>query len=190
MATWKIDPLHSDVHFKTRYLVISSVSGEFKEFEGTIETSHDDFANARIRFSAQTASICTNNDKRDEDLRHSDFFDVSKFPTLIFESDAFAPQADSEYVLMGRLTIKGGTKPVTLKVISGGRNTDPDGMERAGFEVSGSINRYDYGLVWSLLTESGAIILGEEVKIHANIQLVRVATAKSPSSEVLHHVET
>lgn len=190
MTTWKIDPQHSDVHFKVRHLLISSVTGEFKDFEGTVEASSDDFTNARIRFTAETASVCTNNDKRDEDLRHADFFDVHKHPQLTFVSDAFVPQSDTEYVLMGRLTIKGGTNPVSLKVTSGGRATGQDGADRVGFEVSGSINRYDYGLVWSLLTESGAIILAEEVKIHANIQLVKVSGSHVSHPEHAHHIET
>jgi polyisoprenoid-binding protein YceI len=175
MATWKIDPLHSDVHFKVRHLVISSVTGEFKKFEGTVEADDDDFSHAKIKFSADTDSIYTNNEKRDEDLRHEDFFNVAKFPKLTFESTIFGPLTDNEHLLRGNLTIKGGTKPVDLKVIYGGRAMDREGRERAGFEVTGIVNRYDYGLIWSLLTESGAIILSEDVKIHANIELIKVS---------------
>jgi polyisoprenoid-binding protein YceI len=175
MSTWKIDPLHSDIHFKVRHLVISTVTGEFKKFEGTVETTGDDFSNAKITFSAETGSVDTNNEKRDNDLRHEDFFDVARYPALRFVSTIFGPVSDTEYLLKGKLTIKGGTKPVDLKVIFGGRAIDREGMERAGFEVSGMVNRYDYGLVWGLLTESGAIILGEDVRIHANIELIKVS---------------
>ena len=174
MSKWIIDPLHSDVHFKVRHLLISSVTGEFKKFEGTVETPDDDFSHAKITFSADTGSVYTNNEKRDEDLRHADFFDVAKFPKLTFESTIFGPLAENEHLLRGNLTIKGGSKPVDLKVTSGGRAIGAEGRERIGFEISGSVNRYDYGLMWALLTESGAIILGEEVKIHANVQLIKV----------------
>ena len=174
MTKWIIDPRHSDVHFKVRHLLISSVTGEFKRFEGTVQSTTDDFAGARITFSAETDSVDTNNAKRDEDLRYADFFDTEKFPLLTFESSSFDHIAENEYLLKGILTIKGVSNPVSLKVMSGGQTIDMAGGERAGFEVMGSVNRYDYGLVWALLTEAGAIILGEEVKIHANIELVRV----------------
>ena len=175
MAKWIIDPQHSDIHFKTRHLLISTVTGEFKKFEGTVETDGDDFTNARISFSAETASVYTNNEKRDEDLRKNDFFDVDKFPKLEFHSTSLNPDKDEEFCLKGDLTIKGVSKQVALKVISGGGALDPEGRARVGFIVEGHINRYDYGLIWSLLTESGGIILAEDVRIQANVQLVKVS---------------
>jgi polyisoprenoid-binding protein YceI len=173
MSKWIIDTQHSDVHFKTRYLLISSVTGEFRRFQGTVETDGDDVANARITFSADTASIDTNNEKRDAHLREEDFFNVAKFPAMSFESTSFYHTAPEEFTLIGNLTIKSGTKPVTLKVTNGGRSVDQQGKERMGFEITGKINRYEFGLVWSLLSEAGAIILHEEVHIHANIQIVK-----------------
>jgi polyisoprenoid-binding protein YceI len=173
MSKWIIDPLHSDVHFKARHLLISWVTGEFKQFEGSAETASDDFSDTQITFSADTGSIHTNNEKRDKHLKEEDFFNVAIFPTMTFISTAFTRTAENEYMLMGNLTIKTGTKPVTLHVVAGGKSRDSEGKERMGFEVTGKLNRYDFGLVWSLLSESGAIILGEEVKVNANIELVK-----------------
>ena len=175
MAKWIIDSLHSDIHFKARYLLISSVTGEFKKFEGTVETSGNDFTNAKIIFSADTASIDTNNEKRDAHLKEEDFFNVAKHPKMEFEATAFYPAGEDEHILAGKLTVKSGSKPIQLKVVPGGIGIDPEGKERAGFEITGSINRYDFGLVWGLLSESGALLLGEEVRIVANIQLVKVS---------------
>ncbi len=173
MSKWIIDPQHSDIHFKARHMVISTVTGMFKTFEGTVVTSGDDFKDAKIKVMVDAASIDTNNANRDHHLREEDFFNVAKFPKVEFESISLTLMGDNEYKLTGLLTIKTGTKRVELKVTSGGTGTDAQGKLRAGFEVSGSINRYDFGLVWTLLSEAGAIILGEEVQIHANIELIK-----------------
>jgi polyisoprenoid-binding protein YceI len=175
MAKWIIDPQHSDVHFKTRYMLISSVTGEFKNFEGTVESKGDDFTDATITFSADTDSVYTNNAQRDLHLKEEDFFHVAKHPKMTFTSTGFYHSDSEEFLLRGDLTIKTGSRPVALKVTNGGRAVDAQGRERAGFELSGSINRYEFGLVWALLTEAGGLLLGEEVKIHANIQLVKVS---------------
>ncbi|MCW3128184.1 MAG: YceI family protein [Bacteroidetes bacterium] len=176
MAKWIIDAQHSDVHFKTRYLVISSVTGEFKKFEGMVDAGDSkDLAGAKITFSADTDSVDTNNADRDAHLREPDFFDVAKFPKMYFESDGFRHLQGNEYSLTGQLTIKGVSRPIELNVIAGGMVTDTKDRERAAFEITGSLNRWDYGLMWSLLTEAGAIVLGEEVKIHVTVQLIKVS---------------
>ena len=173
MSKWIIDKGHSDVHFKVRYLVISSVVGSFTSFEGTVETDGDNFEGARIWFSADTSSISTNNEKRDADLRHKDFFDTAHFPKLEFSSTSYTHEGNG-YILRGKLTIKGVTQQVDLNVTQGGIEKDPEGKVKAGFELEGSVNRDKFGLIWSTLMESGAIILGEDVKIMANIQLIKV----------------
>lgn len=174
MSKWIIDREHSDVHFKARHLVIATVTGSFRRFEGSVEGSQDDLTNARVTFSAETDSVDTNNEKRDAHLKEDDFFNVKKFPKMHFESDTFRHISGDDYALTGKLTIKGVTLPIELKVVSGGGIKDAQGQDRMAFEVTGKLNRWDYGIMWNLLTEAGAIILGEEVKIHCNVQLVKV----------------
>lgn len=174
MATtkWAIDPSHSEIQFKVKHLVITTVTGSFKEFSGAVEAG-DDFENAAISFEALTDSVNTSSEQRDAHLKGADFFDTEKFPTLGFTSTKFAKTATGEFVLEGNLTIKGVTKPVTFDVEYGGTATDPWGNVKAGFELSGKINRKDFGLTWNALTEAGGALVSEDVKLVANIQLIK-----------------
>jgi len=173
-TTWTIDPAHSEVQFKVKHLVITTITGSFKEFNGTVVTD-DDFENASIRFEASVHSISTNNEQRDTHLRSADFFEVEKYPKFFFESSSFMKKGEDNYELKGNLTIKGITKPVTLTVEYGGIMTDPWGNVKAGFELKGHINRKDFGLTWNATTEAGSILVGEDVKLQANIQLLKTA---------------
>ncbi len=178
MATatkWVLDPMHSEVTFKIKHLVISNVTGMFKKFEGTCEAPSDDFEGAEIDFSLDVDSIDTNQEQRDVHLKSPEFFDAEKFPKITFKSTSFTKTGDNEYDLNGNLTIKDVTKPVTLKVEFGGTANDFYGNLKAGFEVTGKINRKEFGLVWGGITEAGSIVLGDDVKLSINAQFAKQA---------------
>lgn len=172
---WAIDPMHSEVQFKVKHLVISTVTGSFKNFEGTVETEGEDFADAKIEFSLDINSVDTGQEQRDAHLKGADFFDAEKYPHISFKSTSITKEGDDDYKLTGDLTIKGITKPVTLEVEHGGIATDSYGNTKAGFEIKGKINRKDFGLTLNVVTEAGSVVIGEEVKLTANIQLAKQA---------------
>ncbi|WP_149242336.1 YceI family protein [Dyadobacter sp. 32] len=175
MATatkWVIDPTHSEIQFKVKHLVISTVTGSFKTFEGTVESETEDFEGAKVSFSADIASIDTNMAQRDEHLKSGDFFDAEKYPKLTF-SGVLTSKGDESYSLSGDLTIKNTTKPFTFAVEYGGNMTDFYGQNKAGFEISGKLNRKEFGLEWSAVTEAGGVVVGDEVKLIANVQVVK-----------------
>ena len=176
MATtkWVLDPMHSEVQFKIKHLVISTVTGAFKKFDGSAETEGDSFDNAQVRMSLDVDSIDTNQEQRDQHLKADDFFAVATFPHITFESTGLT-KSGSDYTLTGNLTIKDVTKPVTLDVEYGGTATDFYGNTKAGFEVSGKINRKDFGLTWEGITEAGSIVVGEDVKLIASVQFAKQA---------------
>lgn len=175
MTTWIIDAMHSEIGFKVKHLVISTVSGKFKNFEGTIEAEGDDFNNAKVSFSADIDSIDTNVADRDAHLKSPDFFDAANHPKLIFESTGFTNKGGSDYVLEGNMTIKGVTKPVTLNVEHGGTGPNAYGQTVAGFELKGKINRKDFGLNWSAVTEAGGIVVSDDVKLVMDVEVVKQA---------------
>ena len=177
MAKWTIDPMHSEVHFKVKHLVISTVTGAFNKFEGTAEADTDDFSNASIHFSLDVDSIDTNQEHRDGHLKSPEFFDAAAFPHITFASTSFTHKSGSDYSLKGNLTIKGVTKEVELPVEFGGIATDPYGNVKAGFDISGTVNRKDYGLNVNMVTDAGSIVLGEEVKLVLSVQLAKQAAA-------------
>jgi polyisoprenoid-binding protein YceI len=164
-TTWDIDAFHSEILFKVKHLVITTVTGKFKNFSGKVES---------IEFSADVNSIDTGAEGRDTHLKSTDFFDAEKFPELSFKSTGFRKKGD-DYILNGDLTIRDITRPVELMVEFGGIAKDPFyGKTKAGFELNGKINRKDFGLVWGALTETGGALVSDDVKLHANIQLNRV----------------
>jgi len=176
MATatkWVLDPMHSEVQFKVKHLVISTVSGFFKSFEGELETDNDDFTNAKISFSLDINSIDTNQSQRDEHLKSAEFFDAEKYPKISFKSTSFTKTGDEEYKLAGDLTVKDVTKQLTLDVEFGGSADDFYGNTKAGFEITGKINRKDFGLTWSGVTEAGAVVVGEDIKLLINVQFAK-----------------
>ena len=172
---WAIDPMHSEVQFKVKHLVISTVTGSFKNFEGTVETEGDDFADAKIEFSLDINSVDTGQEQRDAHLKGADFFDAEKYPHISFKSTSITKESGDDYKLTGDLTIKDVTKPVTFEVEHGGIATDFYGNTKAGFEIKGKINRKDFGLTWDGVTEAGSIVVGEDIKLSANIQLAKQA---------------
>ena len=170
---WKIDPTHSEIQFKVKHLVISTVTGSFNTFDGSVETEDDDFAGADVRFEADINSITTNNEQRDGHLKSDDFFNAEKFPKLTFESASFEKTGDDTYKMAGNLTIRDVTKKITLDVVYGGTVVDPYGQTKAGFEVTGTINRKEYGLSWSAVTEAGNLVVADNVKLIMNVQFVQ-----------------
>jgi polyisoprenoid-binding protein YceI len=173
MATYKIDAAHSEITFKVKHLMITNVTGNFTKFDATLEGNEDDFSDAQISFEADVNSINTNNVQRDEHLKSADFFNVETFPTLSFKSKSFAKKSKDEYALLGDLTLKGHTKSVELNVEFGGIATDPYNQTKVGFEINGKINRQDFGLTWSAVTEAGGIMVSDEVKLAFNVQMIK-----------------
>jgi polyisoprenoid-binding protein YceI len=171
-TTWAIDPTHTEVQFKVKHLVISTVTGFFKKFSGSVESESEDFDGAQVTFSLDTNSIDTNQTDRDNHLKSADFFAADQYPTVDF-TGSLTKVEGSEYTLDGALTIRGTTKAVALKVEFGGTVVDPWGNTKAGFEINGKINRKDYGLTWNALTEAGGMVISDEVKLHINVELAR-----------------
>lgn len=174
-TTWAIDPTHSEIQFKVKHLMISTVTGQFNTFSGTVETDGDDFTTAKVRFTADINSISTNNEQRDTHLRSGDFFDAENHPQLVFEADKLEKIGDENYKVHGTLTMRGISKPVILDAELGGMAQDPWGNTRAGFTLNGKINRKDFGVSFGMLTETGGIALSDEVKIVASAQFVKQA---------------
>ncbi|MBE7170138.1 MAG: polyisoprenoid-binding protein [Williamsia sp.] len=172
---WVLDPTHSELAFKIRHLMITNVSGSFKNFHAEVETEESDFSTAHVDLSADMDSIFTNNVQRDAHLRTSDFFEAETYPELKFTSTNIEKADSDSFALYGELTLKGVTKPVKLHVEFNGLTKDPWGGERAGFVVTGKVNRNDWGVNFNAVLETGGVMLGEEVKINSEIQLVRQA---------------
>jgi polyisoprenoid-binding protein YceI len=178
MATtkWALDPAHSELQFKVKHMMITTVTGGFDTFKVTAETEGEDFSTAKISLEVETASINTGSADRDKHLRSGDFFDVEQFPSMKFEATEFKPDGSgSDYVLKGDLTIRGVTKAVKLDVEFGGIGKDPWGNTKAGFTLSGKINRKDWGLNWNAALEAGGVLVSEEVRLLGEIQLAKVA---------------
>lgn len=173
MATYKIDVDHSDIMFKVKHLMISTITGNFKKFDSTVEMTADDFSDAKISFEAQVDSIETKNAQRDAHLKSDDFFNAEKFPLLTFSSEKIERVSGEEYKLTGDLTIRDVTKSISLLVEFNGSAKDPWGMERMGFEITGKIDRKEYGLAWSALTEAGGLVVSDEVKLIMNVEMIK-----------------
>ncbi|MBD2699139.1 YceI family protein [Spirosoma sp. BT702] len=170
---WVLDPTHSELGFKIKHLMISNISGSFQQFQVEVETENDDFRTAQIRAAAEIASIHTNNEQRDHHLRNSDFFEAETYPRLSFQSTKVEQQDEDNFTVYGDLTMKGVRKPVQLKVEYSGVTKDPWGGVRAGFTITGKLNRSDWGINFNGVLETGGLALSEEVKINSEIQLVK-----------------
>lgn len=171
--TWILDPAHSEIQFKVKHLMITTVTGYFKKFDLQVETETDDFTTAsKIEFTADIDSIDTNNDQRDTHLKSADFFNTEEHGQLIFKGKGYSANGD-EATLEGYLTIRGTTKPIKLKVEYGGTVVDPYGQTKAGFTVTGKISRKEYGLTWNAVTEAGQVVVSDDIRILCEIQLVK-----------------
>lgn len=173
MNVWKIDPVHSEIKFKVKHLVISTVSGNFDKFDALIESENEDFSEARITFEADANSINTKNEMRDGHLKSADFFDSANHPKIVFTSRSFEKNGEDSYKLTGDMTMRGVTKEINLDVVYNGTAKDMYGNDIAGFEITGKLNRFDFGLAWNTLTEAGGIAVGSEIKIEIFAEMKR-----------------
>jgi polyisoprenoid-binding protein YceI len=172
---WKIDTAHSEIQFKVKHLMITNVTGYFEKFDLEVETEDDGFTKAEsIVFTADVDTINTNSQQRDTHLKSADFFDAANHSQLRFVGKQLEPSGE-DYLLDGDLTIRGITKPVTLKVEAAGTVVDPYGQTKAGFTVEGKIRRKEFGLTWDAVTEAGSVVVSDEIRIHCEIQLVKQA---------------
>lgn len=175
LTKWGVDPLHSEVQFKIKHLVISTVTGSFNSFSGGAVSTDGELEGAAIHFAIDVNSIDTNQSQRDEHLRAGDFFDAASHPQITFQSTSFTKVKGDQYKLVGDLTIKGITKSVEVDAEYGGTAKDAWGNTKIGFEVTGKINRKEFGLTYHAVTETGGLALGDDIKLMANIQLAEVA---------------
>jgi polyisoprenoid-binding protein YceI len=169
---WVVDPTHSELLFKVKHLMITNVKGEFRKFDASIVANGEDFSQAKVKATIDADSVFTNNDDRDKHLKSEDFFNVENHKTLEFEGTSFEKLDDQNYKLKGNLTIVGETKEVTLDVEYGGTAVDPWGNKKAGFSISGKINRKEWGLNWNAALEAGGVMVSDAVKINAEVQFV------------------
>ena len=178
---WVVDPVHSEIQFKVKHLMITTVTGYFRKYDIQVETEGDDFTSAStIVFTADIDSIDTNNAQRDTHLKSGDFFDAEQHKQLIFKGKKYQKSGD-EYQLTGDLSIRGTTKPITLKVEFAGIVVDPYGQTKAGFTIDGKVSRKEFGLQWNAVTEAGQVVVSDEIKIHCEIQLVKQARENTDS---------
>lgn len=173
VTKWAIDAPHSEISFKVKHLMITTVSGHFNKFDLEVETGNDDFSTAKkVEFTADIDSIDTKNEQRNAHLRSADFFNIEQNPKLKFSGKKYVVEGDGGK-LYGDLTIAGITKPIMLDVDFGGLVKDPWGGERAGFNVKGKLSRKEFGMTYNAALEAGGVVVGDEVKINAEIELVK-----------------
>ncbi len=170
MKKWIIDPTHTEVGFKVKHMMFTNVKGNFNDYTANIQLN-EDLKDAQLEFEAKIDSIFTNNTDRDNHLKSADFFDVEQYPTLNFKSTKIEGSGN-DYEITGNLTIKGITQPIKLNAEFSGLMTDPWGNTKVGLNLDGKINRKDFGLTYNAALETGGVLIGEDVKLNAEIQLV------------------
>jgi polyisoprenoid-binding protein YceI len=170
---WKVDPAHTEIQFKVKHLMITTVTGYFREFDCEVITETEDFnTTTSIRFTANIDSIDTNNAQRDTHLKSPDFFNSAQHKQVMFTGTRYEAINDKA-TLQGNLTIRGVSKPITLDVDFGGTVVDPYGQTKAGFTVTGRLSRKEFGLTWNAVTEAGSVVVSDEVRINADVQLIK-----------------
>ncbi|MEP6647832.1 MAG: YceI family protein [Saprospiraceae bacterium] len=183
---WNIDPVHSEIGFKVRHLMITNVKGYFKEYEASIYTTGDDFMSSEIDFWMSSASVDTGSPDRDKHIKSADFLDVENYPQINFSGNTYEQvDGDGSYELYGDLTIKGVTKRIKLDVEFGGVMRDPWGNVKAGITVNGKINRKDWNLNWNAALETGGVLVSEDVTVSCDIQLIKSAEEVVTADEVM-----
>jgi polyisoprenoid-binding protein YceI len=170
---WTIDPAHSEIAFKVKHLMITNVKGVFKEYEASIYTTGNDFLSAEVDFWMDPSSVDTGDEKRDAHMRSADFFDVENYKEITFTGNSYEKKSGDNYELWGDLAIKGITKRIKLDVEFAGVVKDPWGVEKAGFNITGKINRKDWGLNWNAALEAGGFLVADTVTMNCEIQLVK-----------------
>lgn len=171
-SSWKADKAHSKMGFSARHMVISEVEGQFKEFDIIVDAG-EDFIDSEIEVTIKTASIDTGNSDRDNHLKSSDFFDATNHPEIKFVSSSIEKISGEKFLLKGELTIRGISRPIELDVAYGGKIKDPWGNDRAGFQVEGKLNRFDYDLKWNSLMETGGAVVGKIIKLVCPVELIK-----------------
>ncbi len=179
---WQIDASHSAAEFAVKHLMISTVKGYFTDVSGAVTVDENTPGSATVDVSIGVASIDTRDEKRDAHLKSPDFFDVERFPKILFRGKRVEGSLDGEFKLIGDLTIRDVTREVTLNVESSGRVTDPWGGERTGYAATTKINRKDFGLTWNVALEAGGVLVGEDVKIAIEVELVKQAAKEALAS--------
>jgi polyisoprenoid-binding protein YceI len=174
-STWTIDATHAEIGFAVRHLMISTVRGRFGAVSGTVVLDEQNPANSKVDVSVDVASVDTRTEQRDAHLRSADFFDVEKYPTIHFVSRRIEGDTTGDFRLIGDLTIRGVTHEVKLDAQAEGRGRDPWGNDRAGFSAKGVLNRADFGLVYNQALEAGGVVIGDEVKLSLDVELIRQA---------------
>jgi polyisoprenoid-binding protein YceI len=170
---WVIDPTHSVVTFKVKHLMISTVTGNFESFGGTAETESEEFSKVKkLEFKADVKSVNTNNEERDVHLRSDDFFASEHHPEIRFTAKNFNLKTGK---IKGELTIRKTTKPVSLDVDFGGVAVDPYGKTRSGLTANGKISRKKFGLIWNSVTEAGNVLVGDQIRLVAEVQFIKQA---------------
>lgn len=172
-SKWVIDPTHSEIGFKVKHMMFTNVSGKLQKYEAQIESEDENFENAKISFSGDIDSLTTNNADRDAHLLSADFFDAAQFPKIDFESTSFSKGNNGDYNLNGDLSLHGKTMPITLISEFSGIMSDPWGNTKAGFALTGKINRKDWGLNWNTALETGGVLVGEEVNLSIELQFIK-----------------
>ena len=170
MSTWHIDPAHTDIDFKVKHLMVSTVKGSFKTFTGTLTADDDSLTNAKATFEADAASVTTYNEGRDGHMKGPDFFDVAQFPKVTFVSKTFTHKEGNMYAVTGDFTMKGVTKEITLDATFNGIAKGLDGKRVASFDITGMINRMDYGVSWNSAIEAGGVAVSPEVWLTINAE--------------------
>lgn len=176
-TTWQIDPTHSHVEFAVKHLMIATVKGRFADVQGSVVANDDDPTDAKIDVTIAAASIDTRQEQRDTHLRSADFLDVERFPTITFKSKRIEAQKGDEFRVVGDLTIRGTTREVTLDAEHTGRARDPWGNDRAAFTATTKVNRKEFGLTWNQALEAGGVLVGDDLRITIDVELVKQAKA-------------
>ncbi len=170
---WNIDSAHSEIGFKVRHMMITNVNGVFNSYSATMAAAAADFSDAEISFDADIDSVNTRNEQRDGHLKSPEFFDAEKFPKLSFKSSSFTKIGDGQYNMRGLLNMHGVEKEISMNVEFTGTVVDPWGQVKTGFEITGSLNRSEYGLTWNATSEDGSIVLDEVIKLALNVQMIK-----------------
>ncbi len=171
---WAIDPAHTDIQFKAKHLMITTVTGSFGDFSGTVTTEGEDFSKGSFEFAAKVDSISTGNAERDGHLKSDDFFNAENYPELSFKSTEIRNVDGNEFEVVGDMTIRDVSKPVTLQLEFGGIAKDPWGNVKAGFSFKAKVNRKDFGLKFHVVNEAGNLLVSDEIRIEGEVQLAAV----------------
>ncbi len=170
---WNIDGAHSEIGFKVRHMMITNVNGIFNTYTATMHADAADFSDAEISFEADIDSISTRNEQRDGHLKSPEFFDMEKFPKVSFKSSSFTKTGDGQYAMKGHFNMHGVEKEISMNVEFTGTVVDPWGQVKAGFEITGALNRSEFGLTWNATSEDGSIVLDEVIKLVLNVQMIK-----------------